>query len=94
MKCRRCGELHSWAWHPRGQRVEEHWGDLECDDSEPDVSERWWDEVDDHTFHVQGKLLRVVCKTCGGDKFQVGSGDWRTVIKCAGCGWERVIHDG
>jgi len=102
MKCRRCNELHSHAWHPRGQRVEEPWGDLECDDAEPEKP--WWDEVDDHTFHLAGyhgrrgapstPMKRVVCRGCGGDRFQVGSGEWVTAIKCVNCGWERVIHDG
>lgn len=105
MKCRRCSELHSRGWHPRGQRTLDEFGDLECDDAEPWDGEEhvWFKYVDNYVFHLVGEHVRggedkpmttVVCVTCGGDKFQVGSGDWVTAIKCCECGWERVIHDG
>ena len=35
-----------------------------------------------------------VCIGCGGDRFLVGSGSYRTTIKCPACGYEECIHDG
>jgi RNase P subunit RPR2 len=95
MKCNRCGEYHRSSWHPRGQLCEETaWSDAECDDDgDTEFCEGWYDKIPDETFHMDG-FKRYICKACGGDKFQVGSANWQTAIKCAGCGWEAVIHDG
>lgn len=50
-------------------------------------------------FHVgqcytskPAKKLR--CKICRGDKFEVGTDDYFTAIRCPDCGWEECVHDG
>lgn len=36
----------------------------------------------------------VICRTCGGDRFNVGVGNYWTGIRCVACGWEAMIHEG
>lgn len=80
-----------------GLRTPDFCGDLECDDAEyRDVS--WFRSEDRHDFHISDDkdvcLKTEVCKICGGDRFLVGSGGYKTAIKCANCGWESVVHEG
>lgn len=50
-------------------------------------------------FHVgqsyaTGPVPTFICKECGTDKFNVGTSNYVTAIRCPSCGWEKVIHDG
>ena len=36
----------------------------------------------------------IYCKLCGGKDFNVGSGDYLTVIRCVKCQHEFAVHDG
>ncbi|MCP4573249.1 MAG: hypothetical protein GY838_12920 [bacterium] len=106
MKCHRCNDYHAHAWHPRGQFIAEpEFDDPGCDDDDTDLERdaRWMKYVADHTFHIASydektrgpkPLEKLVCRQCGGDRFQVGRAGWTTAAKCCGCGWEAVVHDG
>lgn len=39
-------------------------------------------------------LHGVKCAICGSDKFNLGTGDYCTAIKCPNCEYEMVIHEG
>lgn len=71
--------------------------DYELD--EPFPAEPYKTEQEGAPFHI-GQSYRdtpapkLVCVSCGGDKFIVGSHDYCTVIKCPVCLWEREIHNG
>lgn len=50
-------------------------------------------------FHIgqsyeKNPAQRLTCKTCGGDKFEVGQGHCFTAIRCPTCKWETCIHEG
>lgn len=36
----------------------------------------------------------IVCKKCGSEDFNVGSGSFYTAIRCIRCKWEYPIHSG
>ncbi len=47
-------------------------------------------------FHIGdvSQARKHICKLCGGDKFQVGSDEYFTAIRCIRCKWEVCIHEG
>jgi len=56
-------------------------------------------EIDDETFHIgqsyEKKAAKVLeCRKCGGREFNVGQGNFFTVIRCVKCEWELCVHDG
>lgn len=100
-KCQRCGEYHEAGnWHPRGVFKYIEWDDEErCDDNDYDADcddngQRWYRKEKDETFHLGEDIEKYVCNQCGGDKFIVGGAAWQTMMKCCGCGWETIIHNG
>lgn len=57
------------------------------------------EEREDNLFHIgqiyDDKVAKtLVCKHCGGNQFNVGSGNHFTAIKCITCQYEICIHDG
>lgn len=36
----------------------------------------------------------AVCKTCGGNVFNVAIDSYFTAIKCVVCEWEKTVHEG
>ena len=95
MKCPRCKEVHRWTWTREGQLCgPETLFEGECDDDDPATDDRRFECVSRDAFHINSVHAVYRCKACGSDKFIVGSGQWRTVIKCPRCGWEETIHEG
>lgn len=108
--CRRCGRLHRWQWHPRGVLggvgSDRAWQEPdECDDDDDGIPpvdcSQLCDYVDRGDFHVGHDdaglgAATLVCKVCGGDRWQVGSvqGYYHTLAKCCGCGYETTVHNG
>jgi hypothetical protein len=57
------------------------------------------DEVDLGVFeigldHDEGPCKSLVCRKCGGDKFQMGWAAYTVVARCPTCGWECEVHSG
>ena len=88
MICPRCKRRHKWSWSRTG-KYDPEWEECDDDDGDIDPSEK----VPCDLFHVDVDK-RYRCKSCGADRFTVGSGDYQTVIKCTRCGWEDTVHEG
>lgn len=93
MKCPRCKMLHNWCWSREGKvGGPGEWDEGECDDD--DGEPRRLEKVETDAFHINLVDDKYRCNGCGGDRFVVGNGPYRTVIKCPKCGWEATVHDG
>lgn len=56
-------------------------------------------EKDDGLFHIgqsyeDTAAETIVCKICGGNEFNIGSGCYFTAIRCTKCEYEICIHEG
>ena len=73
------------------------WGDGNCDIGPGyDLAKRDHRDTRFHLGQSYSKMCvtTLVCAVCGGYEFNVGQGDYLTVIRCPKCHWELAIHDG
>lgn len=56
-----------------------------------------YEYTDNPTFHIgpSDVIAKALgCAVCGGNSFNIGEGEYATVIRCVTCGWEWCIHEG
>lgn len=52
-------------------------------------------ETEDEMPHTDYFGIKVIqCGNCGGKTFEVGSGDYTTLVRCVTCGGTTLVHSG
>jgi|SaaInlStandDraft_4_1057021.scaffolds.fasta_scaffold307941_1 ribosomal protein S27E len=64
-----------------------------------DETPRFHKKTAETIFHVgqsssDKPVPTIKCIQCGGTRFNVGSAEYFTAIRCPNCGWETGIHEG
>ncbi len=71
-------------------------GGVEMSDKEIAMYDEPTMDAKENTFTIgfRTPATKQVCKTCGGDKFEVGFGEYFTAIRCTTCKYQCCVHEG